>query len=213
MRSTSLTIDTPASSYDLTTVAIAKEELDIGDAQYDGMLARWISETSILLAAACNRTFGLETVTEVFTSYRRPVRGPLRLSRYPVATLIAITDSADTDLTAEFRLDAEGGLIGGRVAPSDWFDRNFDQSWDWPFVDLSVHYSGGYDLPGSVPLPLQQACLTMLKHRWSARTRDPSLRAIDIPGVVSKTFWVSSNADGLPPEVQQLLDAYTDRGL
>jgi hypothetical protein len=93
-------------------------------------------------------------------------------------------------------------------------DRNLDHMADWTcWYQLTVQYTGGYDLPGSVPLPLQQACLTLLKHRWSARTRDPSLRAIDIPGVVSKTFWVSNNADGLPPEVQQLLDPYMDRGL
>jgi hypothetical protein len=209
MPSTSLTVVEAASSYDLTTLDIAKEELDIGDARSDGMLKRWISETSILLAASCNRTFGLETVVETF----RGRRGSLRLSRYPVAELTSVTDSGDTDVTADFVLDAESGLLRRSGLPNNWFERDLDWAWSqgWTYNDTTVHYSGGYALPDDAPLPLQQACLTMLKHRWSARTRDPSLRTIDVPGVISKTFWVSSNADGLPPEVQQLLDPYTDR--
>jgi hypothetical protein len=206
MHSISLTINTPASSYNLTTLGVAKEELGITDTSSDTMLTRWISETSILLAGSCNRTFGLETVSETF----RGRHGRIRLSRYPVTVLTSVTDSGNTDLTAYFDLDAESGLLRRKGIPNDWFERNLD--YGWPCFDLTVLYSGGYALPGGVPLPLQQACLTMLKHRWSARTRDPSLRAIDIPGVVSKTFWVSSNADGLPPEVQQLIDAYTDHG-
>jgi hypothetical protein len=210
MHSTSLTINTPASSYDLTTLAIAREELNISDDQSDGMLRRWISETSILLATACNRTFGLETVSETF----RGRRGAVRLSRYPVTALASVTDTGNTDITADFVLDADVGLLRRAGLPNDWFERDLDWGWaqGWPGFDLTVHYSGGYALPDSVPLPLQQACLTMLKHRWAARTRDPSLRQIDIPGVVSKSFWVSSNAGGLPPEVQELLGAYQDRG-
>jgi hypothetical protein len=209
MNRISLTVDTPATSYDLTTLAVAKEELDISDSQYDGMLQRWISETSILLAGSCNRVFGLETVTEVFSGL-----GSLMLSRYPVTNLISIVDSGSTDQMAYFVLNPTTGVLRRAGLPNDWMDRNLDHMADWTcWYQLTVQYTAGYSLPGSVPLPLQQACLTLLKHRWSARTRDPSLRAIDIPGVVSKTFWVSNNADGLPPEVQQLLDPYMDRGL
>ena len=83
--------------------------------------------------------------------------------------LVSVIDAGNTDVTADFVLDANDGMVRRRGIPNDWFERNLDCG--WPRFDLTVQYSGGYALPDSVPLPLQQACLTMIKHRWSARTR------------------------------------------
>ena len=173
----SLTVLTPPSESDLTTLEVVKEELGIMDTGLDKMLSRWISEASATIGLVTNRTFGLEDLSETFRFdmqrtnlvYEVP---PLRLSRYPVAELTSLIDMS-TSLPIDpgsYDLDAEKGLIW-RLSTMGW-----RSLWWTGYQDLIATYTAGYDLPDGAPLPLQEAVLLLIKHRLAARSRDPNLR-------------------------------------
>ena len=209
----SLTVLTPPSESDLTTLEVVKEELGIMDTGLDKMLSRWISEASATIGLVTNRTFGLEDLSETFRFdmqrtnlvYEVP---HLRLSRYPVAELTSLIDMS-TSLPIDpgsYDLDAEKGLIW-RLSTMGW-----RSLWWTGYQDLIATYTAGYDLPDGAPLPLQEAVLLLIKHRLAARSRDPNLRQQNVPGVLEQTWWVPSGAESaIPPEVAMKIEPYREQ--
>ena len=62
-----LTVTIPPSgvtAFDLTTLCDVKADLNIMGASDDVLLARYITESSLQFARACNRVFARETVSE-----------------------------------------------------------------------------------------------------------------------------------------------------
>ena len=59
---------------------------------------------------------------------------------------------------------------------------------------------------------LEQACILLVKQNYFAKTRDPLIKSVAIPGVSTYDYWVGSTGKGggggMPPEVQTLIEPY-----
>jgi Phage gp6-like head-tail connector protein len=218
-----LTVVEPATTHDLTTLATVKDELGIRNSKSDARLRRYIREASAQIEQYCNRVFAAETVQEVWEggvhrswwfgytrfaniSLQNPEVRPLRVRRYPIISVTSIVvDGTALTPSTDFEIDADNGLIF-RLYEGDGF-RSL-----WFGERITIVYVGGYALLGSLPYPIEQACLTLIKHRWAARDRDPMLRSLVIPNVQEETYWVGATGDdgAIPPEVAGLLAPYRE---
>lgn len=85
------TVFTPASTYDLTTLDVVKDELSVVTNSDDARLKRYLSMSSAAVTDYCNRVFPAETIKDEFWPARDPAPriipgGPdvLKLSRWPI---------------------------------------------------------------------------------------------------------------------------------
>lgn len=202
-----VTIVTAADTHDLTTLATAKDELNILDSAQDDRIRRWIHEISGFIETYCNRTFASETVSEL---WRTPGNGVdmdrLRLTRFPVSAVTSITEDADAALTtSDYETDADAGWIYRMTGASGTRTR-------WYAQKIVVVYTAGYATLTDLPWQIETACLTLLQHRNAARGRgDPYLQQIDVPGLLTRRWWIpSGDAAGLPPEVIDLLAPFRE---
>lgn len=206
-------VSTAASSRDLTTVARMKTELSLTGSTYDTLLGYWVTESSDAITAYVGRPLMSEVVSEYFRlrdimSSVAPFARPLTLSRWPVSGVSVVSEGSTTlvsgdysGTTAEYEYVAKTGLIyrmssGVRIA--------------WASANVVVAYTGGY-LTGDPALSsLGQACIAMVRHRWAARDRDPMVKRVDVPGVLSEEYWVGAVGQNgaLPPEVLALIDPF-----
>lgn len=183
----------------LTTLDRLKAELGIETDASDTLLTAKILEASSDIEAHLNRTFSRAGITE------RIWGGPgcaefFSLVRWPVASISSVTVDDVAVESDEYRLDGDTGLLYR-------LDSNgYPCTWEW-CKDVVIVYSGGYELPGAdsptLPAALEAAALELLTSYWTARGRDPSIRAEDIPGIGSVTYWVGAvgAAGELPPAV------------
>jgi hypothetical protein len=119
------TLVTAPSSGNLTTLANARDDLDIddpNDTSNDARLTRYITEESSVIASYCNRVFGLATWQDEF----RPQRGvwgegvggavnPLKLTRWPLAVnVIAFTGNTHSSALVD-GLSSTSGLVTGQL--------------------------------------------------------------------------------------------------
>jgi len=141
---------TPATSYALVTLEELKAMLNIPatDTSEDAMLQLWIDQYSDVIATMCNRVFGKETVTEIWTGDLEPFDSPrLFLTRYPVKAADIISVESPEGLAmdpAGYNLDSKCGKLKVRAG----------YAWSEPIV---VSYTGGYDLPTEAPPALKAA--------------------------------------------------------
>ncbi len=93
----------PAGAYDLTSLANAKDELDLPatDTTKDARLARYITEASAAINNYCNHVFAVEGLTDLIYLDQDPYPyqtpggvAPLQLSRWPVVNVTTIAISA-----------------------------------------------------------------------------------------------------------------------
>ncbi len=120
------TVLTPATTYDLTTLANIKDDLAIPatDTSSDATLARFITEQSQLVAQYCNRVFPIETVQDSILldrdAYPYQVPGTqmlLQLSRWPVVAVISVVDQVLNGVSntlvvgSDFLVDAALGWL------------------------------------------------------------------------------------------------------
>lgn len=201
------TVMTAAESYDLTTLAIVKDELSIKDGASNTILQRYLTSASAAATQYCNRVFQAETIKDEFWAQRD--RSPrvvtsrielLQLSRWPIVSVTSVTENAVALVDGtDFRVDyANGQLI--RLG-TNGYPRH------WPVYPIAVVYVGGY---ATIPTDVADAVIRMVRGRWNARGRDPMTRQIAIPGVIEQQFWVPTGADGgnMPPDVSDILDNY-----
>lgn len=80
----------------------------------------------------------------------------------------------------------------------------------WGGETISVRYWGGY-AEDEIPADLQAALLRWITLRDQSRGLDPSVKSLEIPGVISTTRWVDANAPGIPAEITDTLDRYRVR--
>lgn len=193
-----VTITTSAESQDLTTLATVKDELRIKDGSQDAKLARWITQSSIAIASYCNRSFGLETVTESF----RPDLSfkTLTLARFPVTNIASVVED-DVALTV---VQYEADLANGRLTKL-----SSGVPTTWSTGKVVVAYSAGYDLLGTLPYDVERACLSLVRMLHFSIPRDPLAKHIEIPGVRVVDYWIGNiGTNGLPPDVVELLEPY-----
>lgn len=197
-----LTVTTPASTYDLVTIDRVKRELGVTNADSDAILTDLVHEESDTFASMVNRVLASETVSEAFKRWHHHCPA-LPLTRYPVTAIASVTEDSDAALDPSlYEVDAVTGLLyrlgsdGGRHI-------------HWTARQITIAYTGGY-VPDALPKQIEKAVLTMVKNRWFARDRDPSVRSRSIVDVGQWDYWVGNMPGGssLPPEVSSAVDEY-----
>lgn len=194
-----ITVTAAATNFDLTLLATVKDELKITGTADDATLSRYITGASQFLAMRCNRVFAQETVAETFRNGE--LLECLVLARRPVKSITSIVENAETLTTDDYELDDLSGLL--------YRLRNDCRSvWSWRKIVIT--HVAGYDLPDDAPSDLNDACIELVKMKISARTRDPTLRAVETPDVLREEFWVGGvgGQDGLPPRVLSVIESY-----
>lgn len=200
-----LTVTTAASSYDLTTLANVKAELNITDGASDAVLQRYISGASRAAMQYCNRVFAVEAVSEQFLAGHagRLMRGgvnPLQLARWPLVTVASVTENAVLlVLATDYLVDPATGQLT-RVDSSSYPQR-------WQPLPLTVAYSAGY---ATIPPDLEDAVIRMVTKRWRAKGRDATLKQRSVPGVLEEAYWIATGPDAgnLTPDIEDILSNY-----
>jgi hypothetical protein len=201
------TLVSAASSYDLTTLAVVKDELSISDASRDASLKRYITSASAAAAQYCNRRFQVETVKDEFWPdrdfYSSPLPGGVRviqLSRWPITSAVVVLENGLTLVDGtDYRVDAENGQLIRLDA--NLYPRS------WHAFPISAQYSAGFT---DIPVEVEDAVVRMVTKRFSAKGRDSTLKAEDIPGVASRQFWIATGEDAgnMTPDISDVLDNY-----
>jgi hypothetical protein len=208
------TVTSEADSTNLVELDEIKTELKIdpADTSNDEWLERAIGQVSRSISQYCNRKFAAETLIDLLHIQQDPYpyQTPggvfaLQLSRWPVMTLISVTQqlSSTTSQTltrdTDFKLDAEIGRLF-RFDPNGIIVR-------WEALPISVQYEAGFE---EVPDDLVIAALRWLVWRWNERTRDPTLKATQQPDLGTRSYWVGGPpmSGGVPQEIAALLDNY-----
>jgi hypothetical protein len=210
-----LEVVTPAANHDLVTLDEVRDELEAKRSQ-DRRLRRYIRDASAVIETYTRRVWRQETVKETFhpgwwfhdhhhwQRQRQDGRPkPLLLARYPVVAVIALNDGSDlTD--ADYMVQRDSGEVY-RLADDGM------STLPWPGGLTTITYTAGYPL-AEIPPDVQQAVMTLVRHRYSSKGRDPALRSIVIPNVQEETYWVGAQGDNgaIPPEVAGLLAEHID---
>ena len=215
------TVLTPASSYDLTTLANIKDDLAIPstDTSSDATLGRFITEQSALVAQYCNRVFPIETVQDVIMPDRDPypyqvtgMLSELQLSRWPVVSVASVTDTVAVGMVntltegTDFIVDTADGWLTK-------IDPNTGYPTEWSPDRYTVQYQAGYFEAGSgtPPADLEMAVLRLVTARFKARGRDPFLRSQGEPGVGQEQYWIGAlpgQTGPFPPDIAAVLEKY-----
>lgn len=183
------TISSAAADRNLLTLAEMKAALGITDSSSDAALTTLGLQISDLIARECKvpaegvapPTLRKETLVETF---RQTVRvNPLILARRFVDTITSVVEDGVTLTTADYETDKAAGLTtrldssGGVVC--------------WPAVKIVVTYSCGFE---TVPELLKLAAITVLREQWSAKSRDPLVKAKEIDGISRTEYWVNASS-------------------
>lgn len=218
-----VSVVTPASSRDLTTLSWVKTVLNIQGGAEDDFLKKTITQASAAAENYCNRVFASETVQAIF----RPQRGyagsglsggfdPLQLPRWPISsvssvvTLRTLTDDPETlVLDTDYEINAASGQLGR--LNSDGNPRN------WEAIKTTVVFAAGYTLPGqavasgidALPADIEAGVLEIIKGTWFSRERDPAVRSENIPEIMATSYQIAMpTGSGLPAAAEALLDNY-----
>lgn len=160
-----------------------------------------IEQVSSLFDRFLDRTLAEEDVTDYF---RAIVGDELRLSRWPVAQVLSVTEDGTSLVIDDWDIDATSGRLW-RISNADRFD------WSGTGV-TQVTYTGGYILPGDLPADIQRAAIDQAKAQFMSGARDPALRSFNIPDVYQASYSVPGGdafgASGLLPQVEAALRPY-----
>lgn len=200
-----LTVTTAPSVTSLTTLQRVKDELGIADGASDAILNTKIAEASSDIEAHLGRTLSRATLTQTF--WGEGCAECLLLGRVPVASITSVTvDDVLVDAD-EYRLDSETGALY-RLDSSGYPD-----GWDW-CKSVVVVFAAGYLLPGetgrNLPPAIEAGAVSLVQSFWSNRGRDPLVKSMEIPGVISEQYWIGAvgEAGSLPPDVWSKIAAY-----
>lgn len=200
------TVVEAAASYDLTTLSVVKDELSISDSSKDAGLQRFISGASAAVAHYCNRALVAEKISDEFLpihdlSYVLMAEkiAPLQLSRWPVVAIMSVVENGAALIDGvDYRIDRAAAqltrLTGGVPCP-------------WSASVITVVFSAGYE---PIPSDLEDAVVRMVTKRYSAKGRDATLKAENIPGIRDVQYWIATGneAGNLTPDVVDLIDGY-----
>jgi hypothetical protein len=201
------TVTQAAQTYDLATLDVVRDELNIKDNSKNSTLQRYLTSASVMVSQYCNRVFPAETITEQFWAQRdrwpRLVPGGainLQLSRWPIQSVTSVTENGvmlvqDTD----FKIDAVNGQL--IRLDTDGYPKL------WPLYPIVVVYIGGF---AKIPVDVQDAVVRMVTRRYASKGRDPNLRQQNIPGVLEQSWWISTGTDSgnMSPDISDILDNY-----
>lgn len=197
-----ITVDTPATSYDLTTLADVQLILNLLDSSDSHLLSKLITRASAACAAYCKRTFAKEVVTEVIPGTGTP---RMVLERFPIVSIDAVTYDGTAVDSGDYSIERhERGWV---LMEDGWTLTNYSN--DIPKPDWTIQYTAGFVLPShsgtrDLPYDVEEACLEAVKSWYYARCRDGTLRTEEVVDVWQGSY--SGNA--LPLKSRQLLDPW-----
>jgi len=195
-----LTIITPATSSDLTTLAAVKAELGLTSSADDAKLSDYISQASDAIANYCNRAFAREEVEETIRVSH--MQGSLTLTRFPVSSVSTIVESDEELTTGDYEIEADIGSLRRlrNDAPATWCRGK-----------IVVTYEAGFLLPGesgrNLPTDIERAAIMLTLRYYSTDAQAQLLRRETIEGIGSTEMFAPS-ASGLPIEVEALIERY-----
>lgn len=212
-----ITINTPAESLQLTTLARVKQDLGITVTDFDTILGEMIDQASDIIVSYCNRQFALENITETL-----PTTNDFNiiLTRTPITTITSITFDGNIIPANEFTInEPEAGIVFNEFG---WEESALIRAGVTriPIREtreylLTVIYNGGFVLPSftsdtrNFPQDLERAAIQTVKDLWFKRERDPSLQKESIPNVGSFTYGGDNNtASGLSKLIESTLNRY-----
>lgn len=195
-----VTVTTASDTHDLSVIATVKAELDISGTSQDDELQRLLTEASVQIATYCNRVFAVQTYSEVYRNVR--CRSLLPLSHAPVDTITSVSVDGTALESTEYEVEAEAGFL---------YRLSDDTRIAWTACKIAIVYSAGYTLLTELPYDIERACIDLVKRRHYAKTRDPSLRSLDVPDVAREDYWGGPSLEivgGLPADIARTLDPY-----
>jgi hypothetical protein len=193
-----LNVVTPAANANLTSLAAAKLRLGVTDNASDAAISALIAGASGLVSAECGgRVFGVETVSETFRwSWRagntplsqsgpRASSGviegpPIILARYPIASVVSVTEADVTlDPATDYEADTGAAML--------YRLRGDMRSW-WSMPKVIVVYSAGYVLPDdtgtrNLPAAVEDAALSLVAAGYESAGRDNAISYELVEGV------------------------------
>lgn len=200
-------ITTAASSQDLVAWGTARDEIGITGSANIVVLRRYVSAASIAIANECDRVFVVESVLDEIWPQRDCIPylipggiAPVQLSRWPI---VSVTEVIENDITLVDGTDFRADLAKGQVHR---LDAN-GYPCRWRALASSFQFDGGF---ATIPADIQDVTVRMVRNRWNAKDRDPSLISENIPGVRDARWWIATGneAGNMPPDVVDILDNY-----
>lgn len=77
----------------------------------------------------------------------------------------------------------------------------------WPGLPTIVQYWAGF---ASIPSPVQDAAIELVKSRWYARLRDPNVKSENVAGVLQTEYWFGTGP-GAPADMPNYVASKLDR--
>lgn len=186
-------IVTPATDARLASIGDLQATLEVTD--YDA--GRLLDQASEMISAYCRRVFPVQTYRETLRA--RSGLGVIMLRRYPVVSIASIVENGETLAAADYELFAPIGSI---------LRLDADAETRWPAGKIVIQYQAGY---AEIPAPVRAACLSLASSVSAAAERDPGLRSISVPDVISYSVFDAANGGGILPEtVRTLIDPYRE---
>jgi hypothetical protein len=191
----------------LTTLETLKAELGITGSASDARLTRLITHVSSQIETFLGRNLERRAVTDTFIRSRRF----LFLTAWPVVGSVTVTSDGTALTSDQYVLDADEGILSqpvygvGYGSPCGYL---------W-YGTVTVDYTGGYLLPGSVganlPGDIERAALDLAIRYHHVGGRDPTLRSETVPGVLEQSWSAIDNIPtvaGLPLDIANGLIGY-----
>lgn len=179
---------------DLTTITTAQREMDLDQADLDGV-PELIAAASEIVAQHCGRLnaakqseFGAQTVVQ---TERGVSRDCIVLDRDLKPAITSVVEDGATLTAADYELD--GSLL---------YRLSDDTRTAWCAEKVVITYTTGWTLLGGMPQPIEQATLKTLAALIAGRGENPMERRYD-NGLVSILY--RDAVGGMPPEAAQLL--------
>lgn len=191
-----LTILTPASSRDLSTLDSVKATLGVTGSAQDVALLTLLRQASDAITRHVGQPFARERVQQ--TEYLSG-GGSIILERSLAVTIETVTFGETTLDAGTYSL--EGGIL--RPWLFGW------QSAPW-WGAAVITYSAGYELLGELPYDVERAALLTCAGWYGSRGRDPLIRSETAEGVGTITYATTPAAGvgALPAEALALLAPY-----
>jgi hypothetical protein len=198
--------------------------IDIGDASQDDALKILGGRVAARVATACRiradgakpPTLRQENLVETFRlgddlgrwrggehHASLVAMSELVLARRPIVSIAEISeDGVDLVQGTDYEIVADAGMVR-RL----WFD----QPSPWRLGKIIVTYTAGWD---TVPEGLKFGAAELARTYWYQSERDPAVRQVNIPGVISRSYFGAGAADpDIPLAVADALRPYINEAI
>jgi len=177
--------DAALATYGLRAAAALAGACGVAKAGYDASYAMG----SPPLRGEAPRTLKAETLAQTLRVRPGGQYRTLTLARWPVLSIISVTENTTELTTDDWELDVSGASLT-RISG--------DETLYWPHGRVIVEYEAGYD---TIPEDLKGYAARLVGLYNQTTGADLSERRVEIPGVISLERWVDTTAtDVLVPE-------------